>query len=397
MSTDENKRPRIKSVDFLRGIVMILMALDHTREFFHYDSFLFSPTDLSKTSIPIFLTRFVTHFCAPVFVFLAGTSAFFMSRKRSKKSLSVFLIKRGFWLILLEFTIVKFAWLFRFDIYLNFMLVIWVLGASMIILAFVIHLPKKIAILIASLIILGHNILDFIHFDNIGFLTPIWQILYSGGKVSFPLENFQFYAFWPLLPWIGLIILGFFFGQIYDPSFGEKKRINFLYSSGIILIVLFIILRAINVYGDPNSWKIQNEFSFTILSFINVSKYPPSLLFLLITMGPSLIILGTTEKIKGKIANRIIVFGRVPLFYYVIHLYVIHLLALIAAILTGYQFSDMVFDFAIHLQEELKGYGFKLGIVYLIWLGILLSLYPLCFWFNNYKNKNTDKWWVSYL
>ena len=386
------KSPRIQSIDLLRGIVMILMALDHVRDYFHYDAYFFDPTDLSKTNLALFFTRFITHYCAPVFVFLAGTSAFFVGQRRGKKELSIWLLKRGFWLILVEITIMKFGWNFNLNYTFTVLQVIWALGASMVFLAAFIHVPKKLMIIISLIVIFGHNAFDSYSPES---WSTLWTILHVQGPI---VTNFSvIFNAYPIIPWIFVMPLGYHFGTMYQVNFKPQIRIKWLRYIGFGSILLLIIIRTINVYGDPNTWTQQESFSFTILSFINFAKYPPSLLYLLITLGPAILFLSFVENRKGKIHNAVVTIGRVPMFFYIIHVYIIHLLALIAVVLTGFSPKLMIIEFFVTLTPELKGYGFNLWVVYAIWILLIIGLYPICKWYWNYKSNNRDKWWLSYL
>ncbi|KQC30531.1 DUF1624 domain-containing protein [Flagellimonas eckloniae] len=392
MQTD--RRKRIKSIDMLRGLVMIIMALDHVRDYFHYDAFFFDPTDLTKTNVALFWTRFVTHFCAPVFVFLAGTSAFFVGQRRDKKSLSIWLLKRGLWLLIAELTIIKLAWMFQLDYTTTLLQVIWVLGMSMIFLAGFIYFPKKLMIVLAIIVVCGHNLLD-----SIAPTTPIssgiWTFLHVFNIVD--LGGFQVFVGYPLIPWIFVMPLGYYFGELYKPSVDSKFRIKRLFQLGLGLTLLFFVLRMINIYGDPYTWSQQESFGLTIASFFNITKYPPSLFYLLITLGPSIIFLALAERWQGKLTDRLVVIGRVPMFFYIVHIYVIHFFAVLAALATGFSFSDMTIDIWVTLQPELQGYGFNLWIVYLIWIILTIAMYPICSWYNDYKTAHREKWWLSYL
>ncbi|NJB70265.1 putative membrane protein [Saonia flava] len=387
-------RERIKSIDMLRGLVMVLMALDHVRDYFHYDAFFFDPNDLTQTNGALFFTRFMTHFCAPVFVFLAGTSAFFVGQRRNKKSLSTWLIKRGIWLILAELTIIKFGWLFKLDYSMVLLQVIWILGLGMICLAGFINLPKKPVIISSVLVIIGHNLFD--SFAPTGTLSSgIWSFLHVFNIVE--VGNMQIFTAYPILPWIFVMPLGYYFGELYRPTVDSNLRIRKLLQIGLGLTLSFFILRFMNIYGDPYFWSNQGTFSFTLISFFNITKYPPSLLFLLLTIGPSIAFLAFAEKWKGAFFDKLIVIGRVPMFFYIIHIYVIHLIALFAALLTGFTASDMMIDVWVTMQAGLQGYGFDLWAVYIIWIILIVLLYPICNWYNQYKNNNRDKWWLSYL
>lgn len=386
---------RIVSLDILKGLVMIIMTLDHVRDYFHYDAFFYDPSDLTQTSPALFFTRFVTHFCAPVFVALAGTSAFLVGRRMKKKELSIWLLKRGFWLIILELTVVKLAWTFNPDFHTIAFLVIWALGAGMISLAVFIQLPKYLSISIAALLIFGHNALDGFQPEGDGFFSLIWKFLHVQSAVTF--GDFTLRISYPVMPWLGLMVLGYYFGELYRPEFDRHRRLKILLYSGISCILLFIALRSFNLYGDPSPWVRQSSPMYSFLSFINVSKYPPSLLYLLITIGPSLIALFIFERFDFSWLKPVIIIGRVPMFWYILHLYVIHIVAVIAAVLTGYAFSDMILTGFISFEPQLKGYGFSLWAVYLFWIGICLFLYPISKWYDKYKRSNRDKWWLSYL
>ena len=385
---------RIESIDLLKGLVMIIMALDHVRVYFHYDAFFYDPTDLSQTNLPVFLTRFVTHFCAPVFVLLAGTSAFFVGQRKDKKSLAIWLLKRGIWLIFTELTVLKFAWMFKLDYSTTILQEIWVLGVSMIFLAGFIFLPKKLVVTISILAIFLHNLLDTISPSD-PILSLFWSILHV--KSLHPVGGINLFIAYPMIPWIFLMPLGYYFGELYRKNVDKSFRIKKLWQYGIMITSLFIILRISNFYGDSIKWVLHDSFSLTVMSFLNLSKYPPSLLYLLITIGPTLIFLALAEKWNEGIFRILIRIGRVPMFFYVSHIFAIHIMAVFAALLTGYDFSDMIIDVFVTRQPELQGYGFGLLIVYMVWIVLLLMLYPICSWFDRYKRNNRDKWWLSYL
>jgi uncharacterized membrane protein len=386
---------RIESIDLLRGTVMVIMALDHIRDFFHGAAFYFHPTDLSRTSPAIFLTRWITHFCAPVFVFLAGTSAFLSGTKKTKKELSFFLFTRGIWLILVEVFIVSFGFTFNPGFPFILLQVIWAIGVCMISLSLLIHLPLRWIMGIGILLIAGHNALDGIQVPGEGFASVIWSLLHQPG--FFSTDHFNLVVGYPVIPWIGVISLGYCLGNIYLPSFDPQKRKKILSWTGWGAVALFILLRTINIYGDPSPWSTQKNIVFTLLSFLNTTKYPPSLLYLLMTLGPAMIFLSVTEKPMGFFSRKITLFGRVPMFYYIVHLYWLHLLAMLAVVLTGHKWSEMVLNGFIGESSQLRGFGFNLFTVYLIWIAIVLSLYPLCKWYDRYKKNHRSTWWLSYL
>jgi uncharacterized membrane protein len=387
---------RITSIDLLRGLIMIIMALDHTRDYFHKDAFLFDPLDLEKTSVLLFFTRWITHFCAPIFVLLAGTSAFLSGQKKTKKELSIFLVKRGCWLIFLELTVVNFSWFFNIHFSFILLAVIWALGVSMICLAALIHLPRKWLLVVSLLLICAHNLLDGVHHyqnDATGF---IWGLLHDSKIYTTPYGNI--FEGYPVIPWIGVMALGYYMGAFFAKDFDVQKRKKILITLGCLSWIAFILLRTINIYGNIKPWANQPSMAFSILSFINVSKYPPSLDYLLVTEGFAFIFLGLTENISNRITKIISVYGRVPMFYYILHIYMIHLVAMAAAVFTGFPWTAMTgFTSWISNSPQLTGYGFSLGVVYVIWISIVIILYPLCKKYDRYKSSHRDKWWLSYL
>ena len=386
---------RIESIDFLRGSVMIIMALDHVRDYFHADAFLYAPTDLSKTNAFLFFTRWITHFCAPIFMFLGGTSAFLVGERKGKKYLSKFLLTRGFWLIFLELTVVSFAWYFNIHFTTIDFLVIWALGISMIALAALIYLPLAGIAVISLVMVFGHDLLNNIHVPGTNLASFGWALLHE--QQLFNYGGYQFFVGYPIIPWIGVMALGYCLGKLYIQSCTESKRKKILLQLGFAAITLFIILRFINIYGDPSPWSKQSSLMLTFLSFINVSKYPPSLLYLLITLGPALLFLAFTEKAKSRITTQIIIIGRVPMFFYIVHLYFIHLAAMIATYFCGFTWKDMILDTWVSFDPKLQGYGFSLSVVYVVWFCLIVLLYFLCRWYERYKRTHTHQWWLSYL
>ena len=387
---------RIESIDFLRGAVMIIMALDHVRDYFHQDAFLYSPTDLSRTNIVLFFTRWITHFCAPAFVLLAGSAAYLYGQKTTKKKLSSFLLTRGIWLVFLELFVLGLFRTFNPGFpYFNLQ-VIWAIGISMIVLSGIIYLNRYLILLFAFLLIAGHNLLDAVHIPGNNFAAFCWSLLHEVNHFS--IGNFTVYVHYPLLPWIGLMAAGYCLGSLYAPSYDQKKRKKILRWLGISAIALFILLRSGNFYGDQANWSIQKSFTFSLLSFLNVSKYPPSLLYILMTIGPALILLSVTEKLAASWKKVVIIFGRTPMFYYLAHILFIHLFALIGAMISGYQAGDMILATSVNDSPQLKGYGFGLLVVYLVWIALVFLLYPLCKAFEQYKrNHLPQKRWLSYL
>jgi len=387
---------RVESIDILRGLAMVLMALDHVRDYFHYGSFFSNPTDLDTTTPILFFTRFITHYCAPIFVFLAGASAFLYGRKKTKYKLFKFLFTRGLWLIFLEIVVNNFLW--WFDVSYSFIVlqVIWAIGFSMICLSFLIYLHKKAILIIGFLLISGHNLLDGIITEGKSITSIIWYLMHQSQFLQLDNTRSIFFGY-PAIPWIGLMALGYCFGTFYVSNYNTTIRKKWLLRLGIGAISLFFILRGINIYGDLVPWSVQKDTTNTVLSFLNVTKYPPSLAYLLITIGPSLLFLYAIENIKNRATNFFVVFGRVPLFYYFLHIIVIHLFAIIGILIFGGNWEDMILTPQAFTTAKLATYGYSLGIVYFVWIGIILLLYPLSKKYMLYKANNKDKWWLSYL
>ena len=385
---------RVGSIDLLRGTVMIIMCLDHVRDYFHADAFVYDPLDLEKGYPLLFFTRWITHFCAPVFVFLAGTSAFLSGQRKTKKELSFFLATRGLWLVIAEFTIVNFAWLFNWRLPTLPLTVIWALGISMIALSVFIHLPKKLILAIGIILVAGHNLLDPISVAEPGTKKFLWALAHEGGV--FKIAGKNIFVGYPVVPWIGLMALGYCFGQLYGSGFDPARRKRLLLIMGASAILLFVIVRFTNAYGDSALWSGQSTPLLTLLSFIKTTKYPPSLLYILMTIGPALLFLALTEKPLGKLGRIISVYGRVPFFYYLLHIYIIHLLALVAAEYFHNDWTDMIVSFWVNFDPQLRGYGFELWVTYVIWIVVVVALYPLCRWYDQYKKNNPQKKWLSY-
>ena len=375
---------------------MVIMALDHVRVYFYYGSFFNDPTNLETTTPILFFTRFITHFCAPIFVFLAGTSAFLYGSKKAKPALFKFLFTRGLWLIFLEIVVNTLIW--TFDLSYSFIIfqVIWAIGVSMICLSFLIFLPNKAILLVGIILIAGHNALDGIVMEGQSLQSFFWYALHQRQRLV--LESNQMISIgYPLIPWIGLMALGYLFGTFYQRGFASSIRKKWLLSLGLGAIAAFVILRGTNVYGDLLPWSVQDTTTKTILSFFNVTKYPPSLSYLLITLGPAMLFLYSFENTKNKLTNFFLVFGRVPLFYYFLHMLVIHVFAIIGILIFGGNWQDMILTGESFMAGKLATYGYSLLTVYLVWIGIVLLLYPFSKRYMQYKANNKDKWWLSYL
>ena len=375
---------------------MIIMALDHVRDYFNADAFLYDPLDLNKTTVALYFTRWITHFCAPIFVLLAGTSAFLSGQRKTKKQLAFFLLTRGIWLMILEETVVNFEWFF--NIHFNFFIlgVIWVLGLCMVILAGLIFLPRKLLLIFGLVMVAGHNLLDKTVVPENDALGFIWGMLHE--QKFFQMGHVSIAEFYHLIPWVGVMTLGYCLGELYTKDFDPVRRRKILLRLGLCSWILFVIIRSINVYGNLYPWTTQSSPLLTLLSFLKIHKYPPSLDYLLVTEGFAMIFLSATENISNRFTKFISVYGRVPMFYYLCHLLLIHGGAMLAAVLTGYHWYDMVsFDTWITGLPRFKGYGFSLGTVYLIWIALILILYPLCKKYDSYKSRHKEKWWLSYL
>ncbi len=389
-------KQRITSIDLLRGAVMIIMALDHVRDYLYAGSFYYNPLDLDKTSGTLFFTRWITHFCAPVFMLLAGTSAFIMSQKKTKQELASFLLTRGLWLVFLELIVLNFGWNFNISFPMFLFITIWALGISMIVLAGLIWLPNKWILAFCVMMVAGHNLLDNVHITGNTLPAFGWALLHE--QQFFTWHNKMLLVGYPLLPWIGVMPLGYLMGEWYKPGYDVAKRKKNLLLTGGAAILLFLVLRASNIYGDPVPWTAQKNSFFSFLSFLNVNKYPASLSYLLITLGPSLIFLAIAEKLKGALVNFISVYGRVPMFYYIIHIYLIHLIAMAASAITpGQNWTIWILKDPIWFTAGLKGYGFSLPVAYLLWFLVVVGLYPFCKRYDRYKQSHKEKWWLSYL
>jgi uncharacterized membrane protein len=390
------EKTRVSSIDLVRGLVMVIMALDHVRDFFHHDSFISEPTNMATTTPVFFFTRWITHFCAPTFVMLAGTSIYLNSQKKSKKELSLFLLSRGAWLMILEVVVIRFSFFFNVYYDLTIFQVIWVIGAAMVCMALIIHLSDYVVLALGLLIIFGHNATDGIQLTTESPFYAIWVALHQTGMIGLT-EGKNLLIFYPLLPWLGIMMAGYGLGMIYKKSVDAAKRQRILLIAGFGAITLFVIIRAINIYGDPAPWAAQKNGVFTLMSFLNCTKYPPSLLYSLMTLGPMLIILSLLEKRPMHFLNPLLIFGRVPLFYYILHFYVIHVVSLTFYLQkTGKSLSSLDFHFDRSFGGITPDGGYSLGITYLFWISIVLALYPVCKWYYHYKSTHNN-WWLSYL
>ena len=385
---------RIESIDILRGLIMLIMAIDHTRDFFHAGSP--NPVDMSTTTPILFFTRWITHYCAAMFVFLSGVSANLAGTRRTKKQLSLFLIKRGFWLIVVECVLITFALTLDPFFHLFIFQVIWVIGVSMILLGILIWLPLTVIAIIGAVLFFGHDLLYLVELPTQGIAGFLWQLFFTAFVAFKKIDDTHFILIlYALLPWTGVMLMGYVLGEVYHLQFNKIRRKRIIMGSGIVLLILFVILRAFNLYGDPNPWMIQKTTVLSILSFLNVSKYPPSLLYLCMTIGPGLILLSLFEKTSGALSRLLIIYGNVPFFYYVLHFYLLRILNILLFFLQGYTMKDMGSTEQVVLFRP-QEFGFNLLGVYIIWLVVIAMLYLPCRWFSYYK-KTHHHWWLSYI
>ncbi len=392
-------RPRLDSVDRLRGLVMVLMALDHVRDFFGDVSFY--ALDLTKTNVALYFTRWVSHFCAPTFVFLTGVGVYLYSaRGRSKREMSWYLLTRGAWIVALEVVVLTPLWQGgRFfangDSYMIFGQVFWAIGASMIVLAALVWLPRAAILFFALLLIEGHNAFDdvspheFGSLSGVDSLAGVWKILHVQGVVQLS-PRLAIITAYPLIPWIAVMAAGYLFGPILKLDKAERR--TWTLGLGTLMTLGFFVLRATNAYGDPLPWSVQRDETFTVLSFLNCQKYPPSLCYLLMTIGPALLLLAAFEWHWGPLAKVLTVFGRVPLFYYLLHLPLILGLAILTM---QYEVQSGRYQ-SIEAIREAGGLRFSLPAVYLVWIGVLVILYIPCRWYAGVKMRSQSPW-LTYL
>ena len=384
---------RVASIDIVRGIVMIIMALDHTRDLIHINSVTQQPTNLLTTSPALFFTRWITHLCAPTFVFLSGTSAYIsFKNKKNIDDTRRFLLSRGLWLIVVEFTLVNFGlW---FDIHFNVFLfdVIATIGFGFIILSLLLKSSLRTIAIIGLAIIFLHNLIPLAAPANASLVERILLAFFSPG--AFPLDGERLFVMgYPPIPWLGIMLVGFAAGKLFEMPIAQRRSI-FL-KIGAACLILFIIVRAINIYGDPFPYTTQKNSLFTFLSFMNITKYPPSLIFCLATLGIMFIILALVEGMKNKLTDIAVVYGKVPLFYFIVHWYILHPIMFLIVFMQGYKSSDLLFGFNLGRPKGTS--GVNLLYTYIIWIGVVILLYPLCKWYGQYKEKHKEKKWLRYL
>ncbi|MFB9843095.1 DUF1624 domain-containing protein [Mucilaginibacter ginsenosidivorans] len=389
-------KQRIASIDILRGLVMLIMAIDHVRDFFHYGHP--EATDLAVTTPFLFFTRWITHFCAPTFVFLSGISAYLAGTRRTKNAIRAFLIKRGLWLIAIELIFITFAITFN-PLYNVFVLqVIWAIGGSMVLLGLLSGASLPVIGTIGFILVFGHNVFDTWHVGLID-KTFAGKLLVSGQGFG------EFWPFAPkrgfllayaLLPWAGLMMIGYVFGSLYVKTYDAVKRRKILLYAGLGALALFFLFRYFNIYGDPAPWASQKTASLSIISFFNVTKYPPSLLYTCMTVGAALIVLSLTENVKNKFTGILYIYGNVPFFYYLCHWYLIRFTTVAVFFITGHNSSQIYNPHQGPIMFQPDDFGFSLGGVYLIWFCVIVILYFPCRWYSKYKQTHA-KWWLSYI
>jgi uncharacterized membrane protein len=385
---------RISSIDITRGIVMIIMALDHVRDLIHVNSITQSPTDLSTTTPALFFTRWITYLCAPIFVFLAGTSAYISFKNKGDIAQSRrFLLKRGLWLMLLEFTIVNFGLFFDIQFHIYIFEVIATIGFGFIMLSFLLKMPLKTISIIGFSILFLQGLFPLIPFAKASTLQAILSPLFLPGAIPVDTQT-TFIMGYPPLPWLGIMLLGFAAGKLFELS--DSKRRSLFIKIGVSALLFFIVFRFINIYSDPSPWSRQKDAAYTFLSFMNVTKYPPSLMFCSVTLGILFLILAWTEQLKSNITNIPSVYGKVPLFYFIIHFYLIHITMIVIMYLQGFHWQNL--DFASGSFGRPKGVesGLSLGAVYLIWIAVVLLLYKPCRWYGRYKATH-NQFWLRYI
>ncbi|MEQ1586204.1 MAG: heparan-alpha-glucosaminide N-acetyltransferase domain-containing protein [Cyclobacteriaceae bacterium] len=396
MTENGSHQFRISSIDIARGLIMVIMALDHTRDYFHADAFVFDPANLGKTHTALFFTRWITHFCMPAFVLLAGVATRISLVRKSKKELSRYLFTRGLWMILLEIVVMRFAYFFNFYFDVTILSVLWLFGMCMILLSALIYLPNKVLLVSGLIMVMGHNLLDGVTIDPTSLWFATWTIYMRVGFLTVT-PDVAFIISYPVIPWLGVMLVGYGIGSWYGEQIDSTARQKLLLKAGITCLVAFVMLRFINVYGDPTPWSSQQSNWFTFLSFINTTKYPVSLLFLLMTIGPLLILLSLLEKGNTKVFQPLNTIGRVPLFYFILHFYLIHMVALISYMIkTGKSFSEIDLHFAKSFGGITPEGGHSLLVVYFVWVAIVLIMYPLCKAYDRIKSQHPGTF-LSYL
>ena len=384
-------RCRLDHVDLLRGLVMVVMVLDHVRA--NLTDARFDPTDLARTDLALFGTRWITHFCAPTFVFLAGASAWIAGTRRTRGELARFLVTRGLWLIFLELTLITFGWYFTTRMTIGMVAqVIWVIGASMVVLAGLTHLPREAVAAVGLALVLGHNLLDGITPEQLGAFAPLWRVLHVPG----PLEVVPVFLLYPLVPWAGVMALGYAAGPaVFSEDPGSSRRLAWV---GGMLVLAFVVLRSLDLYGDPSSRLDDGTPVLMAMSFLNLTKYPPSLLFLLMTLGPVIALLPVLENARGRFAEWLQVFGREPLFFYLLHIPFIHAVAVaISLVRTPEATSWLFLNHPLRIPPAPEGYRYPLPMLWAVWIAVSVALYYPTRWYGRLKERTGGRGLLKYI
>lgn len=396
VNTFTGVKQRVASIDILRGAVMIIMALGHVRHFLHLPAWTEDPTNLTTTTPLLFFTRWTSHYCAPTFVFLAGIAIYLTGQKKSTREHSAFIIKRGLWLVFAELVIISFGIFFSPLLKTIIIQIIWATGWSMVILGLLMRTAPKLILALGILLVLGHNLLDYAPLPKEGAAGLFWKVLFTTNSEMLAYgEGRSVLLVYAILPWTGILLLGYSIGPLFKKEVDPSRRKKILIRTGVGLIALFLLLRIINVYGDPAPWAPQKNGLFTFMSFINVTKYPVSLQYTCLTIGPVLLILAALENARGKIAGVLGMFGRVAFFYYILHFYLIHTIVAILFFATGHTWQEAMADQSPFMFRPIN-FGFGLDVVYVTWIFVMVILYQPCKWFLQYKQTHRQ-WWLRYL
>lgn len=395
INTFTGVKQRVASVDILRGTVMIIMALGHVRHLLHFTALVDEPTNLATTTPILFFTRWISHYCAPTFVFLAGIAIFLTGQNKSVREHSAFIIKRGSWLVFVELFIVTFGITFSPSYHLLVLQVIWATGWSMVLLGLLMRTSPKVILITGLVLFFVHNLLEYAQLPQEGAAGLFWKVLFTSKAEMLPMGSRTVFLAYAILPWTAILFLGYSLGPVFGKGFDAARRKKILIRAGIALLVLFVVLRMINHYGDPAPWGPQKNGLFSFMSFVNVTKYPVSLQYGCLTLGPVLLILATLDSVRGKVAGFLATFGRVAFFYYILHWFLIHGIIVILYFATGHTWQEAMADPSPFLFRPLN-FGFGLGVVYVIWIFVVALLYQPCKWFLQYKQTHRH-WWLRYL